>query len=89
MSLGKLRKREFNITSELLADLARIFDANPGEGTPRVIGYYDRAGALRRIVATYPNGWTVTGNVNARGYVTSTRFRCTFKAMVREINAQG
>lgn len=83
MSLGKLRKIEAKVEPKTLAMLEELLGPNPGEGTPQLFGYWDRSGNCRRMVATYPNGWTVRVNVSADGYVTSTSFKISLKSTLR------
>jgi hypothetical protein len=67
--------------------LEELLGPNPGEGTPKLWGYWGRNGKLRRMVATYPNGWTIRVNLNAKCVVTSTSFKISLKAKVRTANA--
>lgn len=75
MSLGPLTKIEVNPTPAVLAELQEFvfFGQRPEAGEPTLHGYYDRRGKLRRIVARYPDGWKAQINIDARGYVTSSR----------------
>ena len=70
MSLGPLTKVAVTPTPGAIAELAEHF-AVQAKGEPALVGYYDRRGKLRRIVATYPDGWRCQVNVNALGHVTS------------------
>lgn len=70
MSLGPLTKVAVSPTPGVIAELAEHFGVKP-EGEPALVGYYDRRGKLRRIVATYPDGWRCRVNIDAAGYVTS------------------
>ncbi|MFO6448823.1 hypothetical protein ACLBKU_16940 [Erythrobacter sp. NE805] len=70
MSLGPLTKVEVTPSPGAIAELAEHFICAP-DGEPKVVGYYDRRGKLRRIVATYPDGTRCQVNINAGGYVTS------------------
>lgn len=72
MSLGPLTKIEVTPTPALIAELRELFYLPP-EGEPSLVGYYDRTGKLRRLRATYPDGWVMQVNINADGYVTSSR----------------
>lgn len=72
MSLGPLTKVEVTPSPGAIAELAEYFICAP-EGEPNLVGYYDRRGKLRRIVATYPDGTRCQVNINAGGYVTSSR----------------
>jgi hypothetical protein len=60
-------------TPGVIAELAEHFAFMP-EGEPKLVGYYDRKGKLRRIVASYPGGWRGQINIDAAGYVTSQTF---------------
>lgn len=70
MSLGPLTKRAVSLTPSAIAELAEYFAVKP-EGEPELVGYYDRKGKLRRMVATYADGWRCRVNIDAAGYVTS------------------
>ena len=70
MSLGPLTKVEVTPDSATIAELETFFGFKP-EGEPKLVGYYDRRGKLRRIVASYPDGWRCKVNINATGYITS------------------
>lgn len=70
MSLGPLTKVAVTPTPGAIAELAEHFGVKP-EGEPTLVGYYDRRGKLRRIVASYPDGWRCQVNVNGAGNVTS------------------
>ena len=72
MSLGPLTKVEVTPTPGVIAELAEFLIAAP-EGEPKLVGYYDRRGTLRRIMATYPDGTRCRININADGFVTSSR----------------
>lgn len=72
MSLGPLTKVEVPPTPGAIAELAEHFVCAP-EGEPKLVGYYDRRGKLRRIRATYPCGTRCQVNINAGGFVTSSR----------------
>jgi hypothetical protein len=72
MSLGPLTKVEVTPTPGVIAELAEFILAAP-EGEPKLVGYYDRRGKLRRIRATYPDGTVCQVNINAGGFVTSSR----------------
>lgn len=89
MSLGPLTKIEAKPEPKTLAMLEELLGTNPGEGTPKLFGYWDRSKKLRRMVASYPNGWTVRVNVNATGIVTSTSFKISLKAKARSTHAEG
>lgn len=71
MSLGTLTKIEVTPNPDVVAELETFFGFKP-EGEPKLVGYYDRRGKLRRIVASYPDGWMCRVNINATGHVTST-----------------
>jgi hypothetical protein len=70
MSLGPLTKVEVTPSPGAIAELAEFLIAAP-EGEPKLVGYYDRRGKLRRIRATYPDGTVCQVNINAGGFVTS------------------
>ena len=70
MTLGPLIKVEVTPSPGAIAELAEHFPYKP-EGEPKLAGYYDRRGKLRRIVAVYPDGWRCQVNINAVGHVTS------------------
>ncbi|MFO6448636.1 hypothetical protein ACLBKU_15990 [Erythrobacter sp. NE805] len=70
MSLGPLTKVEVTPSPGAIAELAEHCICAP-DGEPKLVGYYDRRGKLRRIVATYPDGTRCQVNINAGGYVTS------------------
>jgi hypothetical protein len=72
MSLGPLTKVEVTPSPGVIDELAEFILGAP-EGEPRLVGYYDRRGKLRRIVATYPDGTRCQVNINAGGFVTSSR----------------
>lgn len=72
MSLGPLTKVEVTPTPGAIAELAEIFVC-ASEGEPKLVGYYDRRGKLRRIRATYPDGTRCQVNINTLGFVTSSR----------------
>lgn len=72
MSLGPLTKIEVTPEPATIAELHEFFGFKP-EGVPSLVGYYDQRGKLRRIVATFPDGWRCQVNINATGHVTSTR----------------
>ncbi|WP_086733756.1 hypothetical protein [Erythrobacter colymbi] len=72
MSLGPLTKVEVTPSPGALAELAEFLIAAP-EGEPKLVGYYDRRGKLRRIMATYPDGTRCRININAGAFVTSSR----------------
>lgn len=72
MSLGPLTKVVVTPTPGVIAELAELFYLPP-EGEPALVGYYDRKGKLRRIRATYPDGWRMQVNIDANGFVTSSR----------------
>ena len=88
MSLGPLTKVEVTPTPDAIAELAEMFYLQP-EGEPALVGYYDRKGKLRRILATYPDGWRMQVNINGAGYVTSSRASLRAKLTVRGGDAQG
>lgn len=75
MSLGPLTKVAVTPTPAMLAELEEFvfFAQRPNAGDPSVDGYYDRRGKLRRIVARYADGWRAQINIDAKGYVTSSR----------------
>lgn len=75
MALGPLTKVAVTPTPAMLAELGKHF-ALPFEGEPSTVGYYDRRGKLRRIVASFPDGWRCQINIDADGYVTSSSARC-------------
>jgi len=79
MSLGPLTKVAVTPTPGVIAELAEHFPFMP-EGEPELVGYYDRRGKLRRIVASYANGWRGRINIDAAGYVTSQTFSLTLTA---------
>lgn len=70
MTLGPLTKVEVTPSPGAIAELEEFFVCAP-EGEPRLVGYYDRRGKLRRIRATYPDGTVCQANINAGGFVTS------------------
>lgn len=80
MSLGPLTKVAVSPTPSAIAELAEHFPVK-AEGEPSLVGYYDRRGKLRRIVATYPDGWRCQVNINAAGYVTGSSARCKLATM--------
>ncbi len=90
MTLGPLTKVAVTPAPSVIAELAELFYLPP-EGEPSLVGYYDRKGKLRRIVATYPDGWRMQVNINAGGYVTSSRAQLRLPTMTigGEANAQG
>lgn len=71
MNLGPLTKVEWTPEPATIAELHEFFGFKP-DGEPKLVGYYDRRGKLRRIVASYPDGWRCRVNINATGHVTST-----------------
>jgi hypothetical protein len=75
MSLGRLTKVAVTPSPGAIAELAEHFTVKP-EGVPMLVGYYDRRGKLRRIVASYPDGWRCQVNIDSAGYVTSSSARC-------------
>lgn len=91
MSLGPLTKVEVTPTPAMLAELEEFvfFAQRPEAAEPTVTGYYDRRGKLRRIVARYPDGWQAQINIDANGYVTSTRANISLKVKCGEGHAQG
>lgn len=86
MSLGPLTKVAVSPTPGVIAELAEHFGFGP-EGEPAVVGYYDRRGKLRRIVATYPDGWRCRLNIDGAGYVTSSSFKISLTTKVRGADA--
>lgn len=70
MSLGPLTKIEVTPSAAAIDELAQFILGAP-EGEPKLVGYYDRRGKLRRIVATYPDGTRCQVNISADGFVTS------------------
>ncbi|MDP2131925.1 MAG: hypothetical protein U0975_09800 [Erythrobacter sp.] len=70
MSLGPLTKVAVTLTPGAIAELAECFSVQP-KGEPALVGYYNRFGKLRRIVATYPDGWRCQVNIDTNGHVTS------------------
>ena len=88
MSLGPLTKAALSPTPSVIAELADHF-AVKAEGDPQLVGYYDRKGKLRRIVATYPDGWRCQVNIDQQGYVTSSSARLNLKIKFGEADAQG
>lgn len=88
MSLGPLTKIEVTASPGAIAELAEFFSVQP-EGEPKLVGYYDRRGKLRRVRATYPDGWVMQVNINAGGFVTSSRASLRQKLTVRGGNAEG
>jgi hypothetical protein len=89
VSLGPLIKVEVTPTPGAIAELAEHFICAP-EGEPKLVGYYDRRGKLRRIVATYPDGTRCQVNINAGGFVTSSSTKLpTIKIKRGEADAQG
>lgn len=87
MSLGPLTKVAVTPTPGVIAELAELFYLPP-EGEPTLVGYYDRRGKLRRIRATYPDGWVMQVNINAGGFVTSSRASLRQKLTLRGGDAQ-
>lgn len=83
MSLGPLSKHAFEPTPDLLAEIDNLGLSALGEGKPKLVGYLDRAGRCRRIVAEYVNGGTLRINLDAKSRVTSTSFKISLKAKVR------
>ncbi len=77
MSLGPLTKVAVSPSPGVLEELAEFFSVEP-EGEPAVVGYYDRGGKLRRVVAQYPDGWRMQVNVSASGHVTSSHARIKY-----------
>lgn len=75
MALGKLTKIVLSPTPALLAELEEFafFAQRPEAGDPALASYYDRRGKLRRITAAYSDGWRAQINIDANGYVTSSR----------------
>lgn len=75
MALGKLSKVEVTPTAAMLAELRDLtfIPQLPDAGEPKMAGYYDRQGKLRRVVLSYPDGWRAQVNINAKGYITSSR----------------
>jgi hypothetical protein len=75
MSLGPLTKIEVTPTPAMIAELEEFvfFAQRPEAGDPTLAGYYDRRGRLRRIVGHWSDGWKAQINIDANGYVTSTR----------------
>lgn len=81
MSLGPLIKVEVTPEPATIAELQEFFGFTP-DGDPALVGYYDRRGKLRRIVASYPDGWRCRVNINAKGHVTSTTAELKLSAMM-------
>ena len=89
MSLGPLTKVAVTPSPAAIEELAGFFAVKP-EGEPTLVGYYDRKGQLRRIVATYPDGWRCQVGISATGYVTSSSARLKLKTIkVGGAHAQG
>jgi hypothetical protein len=82
MNLGPLTKVEFEASPGAIGELCEFFRVQP-EGTPRLAGYYDAQGKLRRVVAQYPDGWRLQVNCSASGYITSSHAKLRFSAKIR------
>ena len=82
MALVPLSKVEVTPTPAMLAELEEgvFFAQRPAAPDPAVIGYYDRRGKLRRIVARYSDGWKAQINIDANGYVTSSSANISLQA---------
>lgn len=64
--------------------LAEAFgDIGSGELPASCFGYKDRVGVIRRMTATYPNGWTITISFNAKGRYTSSSAKLKFAAKIK------
>lgn len=81
MSLGPLTKVEVTASPGAIAELAEFFSVQP-EGEPKLVGYYDRRGKLRRVRATYPDGWVLQVNISAAGFVTSSHAKIKLAATI-------
>ncbi|MFA6219620.1 MAG: hypothetical protein WC692_07545 [Erythrobacter sp.] len=89
MSLGKLFKVEVTPTPAMLAELEEFvfFAQRPAAPDPKVTGYYDQRGKLRRVVARYPDGWRAQINIDRNGYITSSRASISLKVKCGEADA--
>lgn len=88
MSLGPLTKVEVTLSPGAIAELEELvfFAARPVQAAPKVVGYYDRRGKLRRIVARYPDGCRAQVNIDANGFVTSARGSMSLTAKIGDAN---